>query len=88
LQSGLSLKVCHIHDQYKKTPPFQVVFFYIVFGLPVRTREESVFDKEAWRDGSIAEKSRRSGADFFTKNQANLVAVIIKTTMSLSFEIP
>ena len=41
-------------DQYKKTPPFQVVFFYIVFGPPVRTREESVFDKEAWRDGSIA----------------------------------
>jgi len=26
------------------------------------------------RDGSISEKSRRSGADFFTKNQANLVA--------------
>ena len=39
----------------------------------------SVFDKEAWRDGSIAEKSRRSGADFLTKNQANLVAPTIKT---------
>jgi len=40
-EPGLSLTVCHIHDQYKKTPPFQVVFFYIVFGPPVRTREES-----------------------------------------------
>ena len=30
-----------------------------------------MFDKEAWRDGSIAEKSRRSGADFLSKNQAN-----------------
>ena len=28
------------------------------------------------RDGSIAEKSRRCGADFFTKNQANLVAFL------------
>jgi hypothetical protein len=29
-----------------------------------------VFDKEAWRDGSIAEKSRRSGADFLTKKSS------------------
>jgi hypothetical protein len=29
-----------------------------------------VFDKEAWRDGSIAEKSRRSGADFFNKKSS------------------
>jgi hypothetical protein len=32
-------------DQYKKTPPFQVVFFYIDFGPPVRTREEAREDK-------------------------------------------
>ena len=38
---------------------------------------ESVFDKEAWRDESIAAQSRRSGADFLIKNQANLVALIL-----------
>lgn len=54
----------------------------------VASTRESVFDKEAWRDGSIAAHSRRSDADFLIKNQANFVAVIIKTTMSLSFEIP
>ena len=32
--------------------------------------QESLFDKEDWLDGSIAEKSRRSGADFLVKKSS------------------
>ena len=37
------LIISSVDDQYKKVPPEKVVLFYIVFGPPVRTREESVF---------------------------------------------